>query len=997
MPLLRIFFISLFIIRGFYVSGQQTRIYSDPVSHYSKGLDLYDKQKYTAAISEFGLYLEKGKEEELLTVSRFYLAFCAIALENRDAEQMTLNLLEDYPGHPKANYARFLLGRLYYTKNNFTKAIEYLEASDPLGLSPEEANERSFNLAYARFSRSKYPEAANEWEKIKNNKDKYYYPTNYYLGYIAMMQEDDDRALAYFFLLAKSNVYKDKLPVYISRIFYRKGEFSNVISYTDTLEKKYFDADLEWERAKAFYQLGEFQQASEAFIRARGTREMSSEDKYMSGMSYYKIEDWENAYLSFTSISSDRDSLKQSALIFAADCFLKLDKKTNARNAFYEASRLDFDADLKELALFNYAKISLELPFRQDAVNNLKQFLDTYPASEYADEAKTLLSTALLHTRRYADAVPVLESIVRKSEETKKIYQEICYYYANELLSERRLDEAVVYFNKARTWPLNLKIDAQVDFWMGEILYGQGKTKEAYGSWKKFLDNPEAKNTSLYANAYYNIGYTCFDRQEYQEAAGYFKKYTEMETYAGDKKEKYIDGITRLGDCYYKLKNYNKAIEAYAYITSKDAPNSDYAYFQSGIIRGLQHLPEEKTQLLRKITEKYPSSEYVENALFEIALVHLQRQNYMEALRGLSFLLEDYPDGINSKKYYLNRGLVNYNLKRYPEALEDFKSVVAKYSKDEETQEAINAIKEIYNEEGRGEELIDYLKNEANQTLRISYEDSTIYAAALRPYLEKNCQAATMAFRNYIGRFPKAYFGTEARFYLAECLYLEKKYDEALDGYLYAIRENHPEFLERANRQAAAIYIWQEKHDLALPLLQQLERISSGKDNRIYAQVNQMYSYYRLKDYELARISAERVLGNEKAQKTDIRDANLIIGNVYMQQEDWKSARPYFEKVEKDKENKNVKGAEALYNLCVITYKTGELKKAQEMCFRLDEKYANQVYWVAKSYLLAAEIYLKQGDKFNARAILQSLLDNYPEKNDGITEEAENLMPEALE
>jgi len=269
--------------------------------------------------------------------------------------------------------------------------------------------------------------------------------------------------------------------------------------------------------------------------------------------------------------------------MYAADCFLKLDKKTNARNAFYEDSRLETDKEVQETAYFNYAKLSLEPPFQNEAVSILNKFIETYPESVYADEAKGLLGEALLSAKKYSDAIPVLESVKNKNERIKQTYQEICYYYANELL---RQDPArsMTYFEKARKYPVNAKIDAQVDFWEGELFYQDGKVVDALKSWEHFPENPQSKETTVYLQGLYNLGYAWFDKKAYRKASVYFKSYTEKESYHGDQKAKYIDGMTRLADCYFITENYDAAITAYSYVTSKEAANSDYAWFQTGMI-----------------------------------------------------------------------------------------------------------------------------------------------------------------------------------------------------------------------------------------------------------------------------------------------------------------------------------------------------------------------------------------------------------------------------
>jgi len=42
-----------FILLAFWAKAQKTLVYSDPVAIYNRGLELYDKEKFAAAIPEF--------------------------------------------------------------------------------------------------------------------------------------------------------------------------------------------------------------------------------------------------------------------------------------------------------------------------------------------------------------------------------------------------------------------------------------------------------------------------------------------------------------------------------------------------------------------------------------------------------------------------------------------------------------------------------------------------------------------------------------------------------------------------------------------------------------------------------------------------------------------------------------------------------------------------------------------------------------------------------
>ena len=51
--------------------------------------------------------------------------------------------------------------------------------------------------------------------------------------------------------------------------------------------------------------------------------------------------------------------------------------------------------------------------------------------------------------------------------------------------------------------------------------------------------------------------------------------------------------------------------------------------------------------------------------------------------------------------------------------------------------------------------------------------------------------------------------------------------------------------------------------------------------------------------------------------------------------------------------------------------------EAEERVYALAEKFAAFDYWVAKGFILLSDIFLKNGNEFQARQTLQSVIENY--------------------
>jgi TolA-binding protein len=87
------------------------------------------------------------------------------------------------------------------------------------------------------------------------------------------------------------------------------------------------------------------------------------------------------------------------------------------------------------------------------------------------------------------------------------------------------------------------------------------------------------------------------------------------------------------------------------------------------------------------------------------------------------------------------------------------------------------------------------------------------------------------------------------------------------------------------------------------------------------------------------------------------------------------------------KETKGAMAAESKYQIANIQYIKKDYKKSKKTVFELGENYSTYENWVAKGYLLLAEMYLIEKDNFQAKATLQSIIENY-DPNDAIKQAA---------
>ena len=142
------------------------------------GIDLFQKQVYSTAQTHFQDYLNavgyKGTSSPTrysLGEANFYYAACAVELFQDDAQGLMEKFIANYPESPKVVLAHFHLGKLFFRKRDWDKAVEQLLATDIYQLNTDQYIEYCFKLGYAYYMLKDYDNALVQFDKIKDEKN----------------------------------------------------------------------------------------------------------------------------------------------------------------------------------------------------------------------------------------------------------------------------------------------------------------------------------------------------------------------------------------------------------------------------------------------------------------------------------------------------------------------------------------------------------------------------------------------------------------------------------------------------------------------------------------------------------------------------------------------------------------------------------------------------------------------------------------------------------
>jgi TolA-binding protein len=662
--------------------------------------------------------------------------------------------------------------------------------------------------------------------------------------------------------------------------------------------------------------------------------------------------------------------------------------KQGARDAFYKASAMNYDQDLKADALYNYAKSLYELDSIEVSLNPLQQFIsmkyaDLDPNSKNAESTETRMAQVLSGSSNFQAAVYLLESFQNREQKADEVYQKLTYYRGMEFYNERAFENSISMFMRSEKFPYDKTMAALATYWKAEAMYEVRKYSEAVDNFSKFLQLPEAKTTSVYNYANYALAYAAFRINRYAVAAQYFERFLAAEKGTLDESVRY-DVIARLGDSYLSMRNYSRANEYYDQLIANNAPNQDYALFQHGIIQGLQGDNQAKLNTLKSVIEKYPSSNYADDVAFEIPYIYFTEGDYDTAIEGLQRMVEQYPRSSYVPRALVTIGLVQYNKDDNEAALATFQKVVKDYSKTSEAAQALLSIENIYLDQGDATGYIQYATGTNITDLSVGEQDNLAFQAGRTLFARKQYGPAVEAINAYFDKFPKPRQEKHARYIRGVSLYHTGHPEEALHDLNIILNDWTSEYTENTLMTVASLYLNLKQYNEAIVHLKKLELNSDYKDNYGFAVTNLMICYYELGDYEMMEQYAQLVKDYQGATEAEIATAHLYTAKAKQQQGDKESTLKELNLAAL--KSKSAASAEARYLVALQQYKNKEYDKAQKSAFDVIENMDSNDYWVAKSFILLADTYARKGNAVQAKSTLESVIENYEADDDIIPE-----------
>ena len=993
---LHVFYSFMFLFSFLIMPGVSSQIpFTDKEisSEFNRALDLYNKEKYPAAIRLFDIFIKSPEKYSLLDVSEaeYYSAMSAIKVFNTDAEYRMVMYIATHPESPHINEARLALGDYFYQNKNYRKAVTYYESVNRQQLEGAKLSEYFFRLGYSLYIKGDKPRALLMFSEIKDIDTEYTSPAVYYFSHIAYEEKMYETAMEGFTRLKDDETFGGIVPFYIVQMLYLKKDYDGILAIApDLLNSAGKERAIELHRfiGDAYYNKGNYQEALPYLEKyTAGAKASDRENKYQLGYSYYKTGDIDKAIKIFLEIGSRSDLVSQNIWNVLGDCYLQKGDKKRAQLAFGEASKMNFDKDIKEESLFNYAKLTYETSYSPfgETIAAFQEYINLYPGSPRIQEAYDFLVATYTQLKNYKAALASLDKIQKKDSRLEAAYQRVAFYRGLELFKNLEFSNSIDMFDKSLKYEkYDRPIRARTIYWRGEAYYRLDRYDKARDDYELFMGIPGSRTMEEYDLARYNLGYAYFNLGDYSNALNQFQAFEKGGTNA--KSDIITDAMNRIADCYYIATKYPQSIAYYDRVIDYGAVDGDYAMFQKGFSLGLMNDGRGKVDVLTSLVAKYPSSSYVPNAIFERGRAYVVLEDFKRGETDFNTVITSYQSSSFVPRAIVQLGLLYYNIGDYAKAVTQFKKVVENYKSTPEARYAMTGLRNAYVDMNDVESYFTYTRSlDGYGDVNMSEKDSLLYSSGENLYMTGKYDKSSEIFKSYLNEFPNGSFKQNAQYYLAESLRSQGETDEALKLYTQLSGEQGSPFLEQALVASSGILFEKEDYEAALGYYEKLEQSASNDENRQKALAGQLRSAYQIGDAGKTIVAAGKLNSIKGIPEELTREATYMSAKAKYSLDNLDEALVEFRKVAK--EVTSAEGAESKYRVAEILYKKDQTAQAEEIISQFIDQNSPHQYWMARVFLLLADISIKKGDILQAKATLQSLRDYYSVGDDGILDE----------
>lgn len=898
-------------------------------AYFRLGYAFYSKGEHEQAIDYFISSTEYDPDllEAHLYLVQIYYDMGEISLSLDESEEVLridpqnkeiswfIKKSEQSQKYGRKAYENYERGYLSYKNGNFEEAVSYFKSSI---LANPNFKEPHYYLALSYYEIGDLDNSISQWKEVIRI-DPFDNSAKHFLNNYLEEKEYGRETLKHF------NAGYD---------YYLKGEYDRAIEEFN----KSLNYNPEFEKARQFlsrsyYQLNQMDKYREERKKTTELKVSSEEEKaeeyYKLGYEFYSLKDYTVAIEELKKALSIKSDYPNARYLLA-ECYFQQKE--------YKLAQVEYERVVTDSAINEYTDDALWgsgwsyylLEEYEEAARRFSKLLNDFPDSDLALQVRHKLGKSYFQGNNYPETIKVYQEFLEKYPEYQgKEIEEVYYLLGQAYLRSGKYKEAEEAFNNLLFLFPGFELASEVKYYNGLSLFKENKYEEAIVQLKDLISETEIEDKK-------------------KEEAQYL-----------------------LARCWLNLQEYSKAIENLESLKQFEVEDSilEKVSFDLGLAYSRQGDKEKAILEFQEFIEKYPQSELIKSAHFELgkdlydlkkyklALSELKKASTDEALylRGKASkelgdqegeitvfeeLREKYPRSNFSQEAYFRLGNYYYNQKRYKEATEEFDKIVQFFPQSS-------------------------LLSESNYWMGWSYFKLADYKKASEYFNKVEEDEENLSL------------GQRAKFMVAESWYNLKDYQKAREAYKKFI-EMYPEGDFSANAQYAISWTYLENKEFNASLEEFKKLISIYPDSKFAeeAQFRVGKNYFLLGNKDMAKTELEKFIN--LYTKSNFRvEAIYLLSQIFLQEEGWMDNIINLERLVREYPDSPY-SSEALYGLSLSYYKKDEYEKSIKAGERYLKNYSNREYGDDILYIKAI-CWEKLENQEKAISDYQDLISKFPQ------------------
>ena len=851
-------------------------------------------------------------------------------------------------------------GKSEFYKDRFKAAVKFLEIIN------KKNDEINFLLGVSEFNNKNFEQSRKYLDLV--NDEIYFTRKNFYLGVISYLNDEFDLSLE-FFKKSNDDDLENKYLQYLISINFLLKNYEEVISFENRLNLEVENIDYcFFFIAKSYFILEKYDKVVDILSKLESKVDREDEISFMIAYSQYMNGDYESSKSLFKELSYSSSKYSQFSSFYLGMIFLDEKNYNLAKNYFYASYKKEDNSEYTKKSLINYAKSNYELGDYDLSIAVLNKYKRSYPNENFT-EVDDLLSENYFMTNNYSRIISYLNSKRNISENDKIKFQYVTYQKGVGEFNRGNFKSSIKYFDLSKKYNLDSDIYIKSSLNKSEALFIGNLYKEAVNELLGVINLN--MNVELREKIFLQLGYSYFNLNEYLNASKYLKNYLDSKDNKFSSKD--IDPILRLADSYYASKNFNSSIKYYNTALQNSDINRNYIIYQIGLCYyGLDDFTKSIEYMDKVILNSEKSLD--DDAIFRKAQIYFENSEFDKSIINYNLIIDEYKYSEYIPYSFLNRATSYFNLKSYDQSEDDYLYILKNIFDEKIQSQAILGMQKIVsftNNFTQLNSLITEYKDrfpDNDNVLKIQFDNiRNLYFNQkyddLISYVDEIFSQDEQLFNKY-----------ETNYYLAESFFKTNKYEKASPVYETLLDSVNSKYFSRSLNRLAQINLNQKNYNTSLNYYRKLEKNSKNNRERIDSYIGSLTNYYYLKNYDSVHFYSSQINSFNKISFNNRNKINLLSAKSFLDSGDITKG------IDKLLTTINLvndeSAAEANYLLAKVFYSQSQKNQALETLYALNENFSNYDYWVGKSYLLIADIFISMNEEFQANATLESLIDN---------------------